>query len=115
MGQNEDLVVDEQESQTKCEEAIKRARKMQENKTCLTCSGPGSLAPQYACVNFRSSYARDALGYTEIWFSEECECEYVYAGRGRRSSTEENENAKKKYFAKYDGNFRNRRATRRVR
>ena len=36
--------------------------------------------------------------------SEECECEYVYAGRGRRLQANGggNENAKRKYFAKYD-------------
>ena len=89
----------------KCEEAIKRARKMQENKTCLTCSGPGSLAPQYACVNFSIFICTRCAGvYREFGFRVKSvsastftpeEVDAFVNGGG-------NENAKRKYFAKYD-------------
>ena len=91
----------------KCEEMMKRLRK--NNNACFTCAGPGSLAPQYACVTFSTFICTRCAGiYREFGFR-------VKSVSASTFTPEEvnvfvcnggNETARRRYFAKgkYDEN-----------
>ena len=91
----------------KCEEMMKRLRK--ENNACFTCAGPGSLAPQYACVTFSTFICTRCAGiYREFGFR-------VKSVSASTFTPEEvdvfvcnggNETARRRYFSKgkYDEN-----------
>ena len=91
----------------KCEECIKSIRKLPENKTCLTCSGPGSLAPQYACTNFWIFVCTRCAGvFREFGFRVKSMSASTFTPDEVDAFVESggNERARRRYFArgKYD-------------